>query len=347
MQSEISNESSASDVPGSKRHECVSIVFLQMGGPSDLSQVRPFLKALFSDPMIIQLPVVLKPIQPFLASLIATIRTKGTKEMYTQIGGGSPILEITSKLGKNVEAVLRERKHKVNIAVSMRYSSPRADHAVEQIRKNKSSKIILFPLYPHYSEATTGSSIEDIEKHLSTEEKAKTIIVHDWSTAPFYVDWWVSKIAEKARTLASTELKKTHILFSAHGLPIKYVKNGDPYREKVELATKTIIKELESRGINLSYTLSFQSKVGPVEWLKPYTDEVIENLAVEGMETILVVPLGFVSDHVETLFEIDHLYRELAESVGIKRFERIPVPNADASFAKGLADYIEELMRDA
>ncbi len=327
-----------------RENDSLVVVFLQMGGPKDLSEVKPFLRELFSDPMIIQLPKYLRPFQSVLARLISVIRANGTREMYQQIGGGSPILKITTELAEKVENLLKTRGISATTFVVMRYTFPRAKHVEAQIKQTSPSKLILFPLYPHYSIATSESSFRDIKAHLSSDLWSKTMVVSDWSKAEFYIDWWATELGDKISEISSAELKKTHILFSAHGLPKKYVERGDSYPKRVEEAVTAVIEKLGKKGIVLPHTLSYQSKVGPVEWLKPYTDEVIEELAKAGTQTIIVVPIGFVSDHVETLFEIDIFYKELAYSLGIKRFERIAVPNADSEFAKGLAEYLMEMI---
>ncbi len=253
-------------------------------------------------------------------------------------------MRITVELAEKVEDILQKQGVPTTTFVVMRYTFPRVKHVKARIEQLTPSKLVLFSLYPHHSIATSESSLRDIKDHLKPDLLERTTIVSDWSTAEFYIDWWTTKLIEKIGEMNSKELKKTYLLFSAHGLPKKYIERGDSYPKRVEEAVAAIVAKLTKNGIILPYTLSFQSKVGPVEWLRPYTDEVIEELAKEGIQTIIVIPIGFVSDHVETLFEIDILYKELAHSLGIDRFERIPVPNADPAFAKGLAKYLLEMI---
>ncbi len=325
--------------------QTMGIAFLQMGGPSSLSEVKPFLTELFKDPDLIRFPRLMRPFQPLIARLIAHFRTRGTQEMYSAIGNGSPILGITESFVKKVDDQLRQMGMENHVTTfAMRYTPPRATDAARILADKNVSRLLLFPLYPHFSHSTSGSSFKDMERalqHLGIDVEISKL--EDWSTADFYINWWVRGLKHALEKLPSDQRDHMHVIFSAHGLPKKYISHGDPYHDRVKMAAETIMTVLDEP---LDWTLAFQSRVGPLEWLRPYTDETIEHLAENGIKSILVVPLGFVSDHIETLYEIDILYHDLAKKLGVHSFVRVPVPNDDLNFAKGVARFIQEVLNE-
>jgi ferrochelatase len=318
-----------------KIEQKIGIVFLGMGGPSDLDEVRPFLYNLFSDPDIINLPFLLKPFQKMIAWMIAKFRTPQTKQMYQQIGNGSPIISITANHANLVEEELRSKGINAKCYPCMRYTEPRAKTVVDEIRKEDFTDIVLYPQYPHYANATTGSSFNDFYKHYNLNG-AITHEISDWGMEEVYLNFWVEGI--KNQLLKYTATKNVHLLFSAHALPKRYIDAGEKYPEKVREAVDEIIRRVDASHI--STHLSYQSQAGPVEWTRPYTTDKIKEIAKENPDVLIVVPIGFVSNHVETLYEIDILYADEAKEVGIPEFVRIEVPDADQMYSKQVAEMI-------
>ncbi len=349
----------------------IAVVLLNLGGPDSLQAIRPFLYNLFSDRKIIRLgpPFLQKP----LARLIATLRSAKTKEIYRQIGGKSPILEITAAQAQALETALNEaprewldtitrggcarqpsRSPLFKVYVGMRYWHPFIEDVVDRIAKQGIRKIIGLSLYPQYSVTTSGSSIANLEES-ARRYGIETTMIPSWHTHPLYIAALVDVI-EKAfrsfrdglaadnRSAASSDALVSgdvHILFSAHSLPKKVVEEGDPYVEH----TIGTIKEVE-KNIPITWHLSYQSKSGPVAWLEPSTEEKLEDLARDGIRKVLIVPISFVSDHVETLYEIDILYMNFAGKLGInmKRTESL---NTHPLFIAALRDLVLKALRDA
>ncbi len=322
------------------------VVFLQMGGAKNKEEVKTFLINLFSDPEIIRLPIFLKPFQKLLAQIITKTRIKGTIKMYDEIGGGSPILEITQSFSKKVEQNLIEKGYNVETFIIMRYSQPRAKDTIEKIEKAKCKKIVLFTLYPHYSNATTGSSIKDFFKHINGRLKELEIIqIREWGLEDTYINWWVSQLKATIEKIPAKQRKETHILFSAHSLPKKYVEKGDPYLKQIQTSYQRVTDKIKKEYPEIKTSLSFQSKVGPVEWLKPYTEEKIKEIAKQNPKHLIIVPFGFVSDHLETIYEIDVYYKNISKESGIPNFYRIKTPNDNPTFVEGISKIIEKRVK--
>ena len=318
----------------SKNSPKVAIVLLQMGGPYNQDLIKPFLINLFSDPDIIRLPFFIKPLQGFVARMITRKRLTFVKDNYKLIGGGSPIFKHTVGLAKNIFTSLESMNVDADVTFVMRYSEPRADKVIPILTKRGIKQLILFPLYPHYSGSTTESSFRDLEKNFKSNELMKIDKIIDWSSEPFYIDWWVQQITNELNALQSSN-KQTKIVFSVHGLPKRYIDKGDPYYKSVTTAVESIMTKFP----NLDYILAFQSKVGPIEWLRPYTVDAVNEVSSEDVN-LLFVPLGFVSDHIETLQEIDILYTEQAKELGVKTIKRVKVPNESEQFAQDISNYL-------
>ena len=312
----------------------VAIVLLQMGGPYNQDLIKPFLINLFSDSDIIRLPFFLKPMQGFIARMITRKRLNFVKDNYKLIGGGSPIYQHTSGLAQNIFTNLESLGYDADVTFVMRYSEPRADKIIPILRDRGIEKVVLFPLYPHYSGSTTGSSFKDFMKFYGQNNGSKVVTINDWGLEPFYIDWWVNQIKEELNTLKS-DSKPTKIIFSVHGLPKRYIDKGDPYYESIKSAVDSISKYFP----DIEHTLAFQSKVGPIEWLRPYTVDAVNSVANKDVN-IIFVPLGFVSDHIETLQEIDILYTNQAKDLGVETIKRTSVPNDSDSFARNISNYL-------
>lgn len=328
--------------------EVIGVILLNLGGPDSLHAVRPFLYNLFSDREIIRLgpPVLQKP----LAWIISFFRSKKTKRLYDLIGGKSPILDITKAQAKALEEALNSSlvichsSLSFRTFVGMRYWHPFVEEVVNEINICGVKRIVALNMYPQYSRATTGSSMSRLKKILS-QYPIESLFITSWYNHPLYIDALVDLIKiglksfnSKIRT-PSAELN-IHVLFSAHNLPESLIKEGDPYVRQI-MGT---IEEITKR-INIKWSLSYQSKSGPVKWLEPTTEIMLEKLAKEGNRNILMVPISFVSDHIETLYEIDILYKSIAKKHGIF-LERADSLNTHPLFIEALKDIVLSTLRE-
>lgn len=285
------------------------LMLINMGGPESLDAVRPFLYNLFSDRLIIKLgPSFLqKPI----AALIAALRSNKTKSMYAKIGGGSPIGKITTLQAEKLEASLNtpSAAHSYKVFVAMRYTSPFIEDALQSAVDYGIKQFIALSLYPHYSLATTGSAYAVLRAEVQRLGLSCKYIT-SYPDNELYVAALVETITSK---LLEFNGNCRDILFSAHGLPQYFIDEGDPYVEEI---TKTIEK-IKEQVTGYNYHISYQSRSGPVKWLEPSTETKIHQLSHQGVKNLLIVPISFVSDHIETLYEIDILYKNIAEKNGI------------------------------
>ncbi len=310
--------------------EKTAILLLQMGGPDSLEAVEPFLLNLFSDRDIIRLgPAFL---QPLLARWIARRRAPKVEAQYEKIGGRSPIRELTSAQALALEEKLGQG---FRCLPAMRYWRPSTIEALAAVKKEGISRIFALPLYPHYSRATTGSSFNELRRVLALSGvKFSFSCIESFHIHPLY-------IAALARTLEEgigffPGGQDVTLLFSAHSLPVSFIESGDPYLSQVEETVQLVMEQFP----NYPFHLAFQSKAGPVKWLEPSTEEAIIRLAAEGCRNLLVVPVSFVCDHIETLYEIDVTYAALAREQGIENFHRSPSLNTAPLFIDCLADLV-------
>lgn len=317
----------------------VGVLLLNLGGPDQLEDVRPFLFNLFSDPEIIRLPFPW--LQKPLAWLISTMRARKSQENYRQIGGGSPLRRITEEQALALQDKLQQKGQDAQIYVGMRYWHPFTEEAIARIKRDKIEQLVILPLYPQYSISTSGSSFRLLEKLWQQDSGLNQIqytLIPSWYDRPGYVRAMAGLIAAELDQLPNPD--QVHIFFSAHGVPLSYVEEaGDPYRQEIETCTALTMQALNRPN---PHVLAYQSRVGPVEWLKPYTEDAIQELGAQGIHDLVVVPISFISEHIETLQEIDMEYRELAEASGIHNFRRVPALNAHPGFINDLADLVVE-----
>ncbi|HEY9702659.1 MAG TPA: ferrochelatase [Allocoleopsis sp.] len=317
------------------------VLLLNLGGPDSLEDVGPFLYNLFSDPEIIRLPF--SWLQKPLAWFIATRRQKTSQENYRKIGGGSPLRKITEAQGLELAKALSEDGQNVKIYIGMRYWHPFTEEAIAQIKKDGIEKLVILPLYPQFSISTSGSSFRLLQKLRQEDQQFQQIeytVISSWYNQPKYLQAMAKLIKEQLDKFENPE--QAHIFFSAHGVPESYVKEaGDPYQKEIEECTKLIMKTLNRPN---DYTLAYQSRVGPVEWLKPYTEDAIIELGKQGIKDLVVVPISFVSEHIETLEEIDIEYRELAEEWGIHNFRRVPALDTEPLFIESLKELVNNAL---
>ncbi len=313
----------------------IAVVLFNLGGPDGPAAVKPFLYNLFSDPAIVGLPaIVRRPI----AALIAATREKSAIANYAVMGGGSPIVPETLAQADALEACLRARRpvDQVRVFIAMRYWAPRARKVAETVRAFAPDEVVLAPLYPQYSTTTTESSIAEWRRHYHGSCRE----ICCWFANPGLVEAHASLIEQTWREAGSP---KVRLLFSAHGLPAKVSDSGDPYRWQIEQTCAAIAERL---GANWDWTLCFQSRVGPLQWIGPSTPEAIAQAADEGLG-VLIDPVAFVSEHVETLVELDHDYKELARSLGVEPYLRAPTVSVAPVFIAGLSDAIERALAKA
>lgn len=315
----------------------VGVLLLNLGGPDQLEDVRPFLYNLFSDPEIIRLPF--RWLQKPLAWLISTSRAKRSQENYRQIGGGSPLRRITEQQAQALQEHLRTKGYEAQIYIGMRYWHPFTEEAVARIKRDRPEQLVILPLYPQFSISTSGSSFRLLERLWQDDPVLNQIpytVIPSWYDCPGYIQAMAELIAKELDELEQPQ--QATVFFSAHGVPMSYVEEaGDPYQQEIEDCTALIMKALDRSN---AHVLAYQSRVGPVEWLKPYTEEMIPELAEQGVTDLVVVPISFISEHIETLQEIDMEYRELAEESGIKNFRRVPALNTHPVFIDALADLV-------
>ncbi|GAB2211420.1 hypothetical protein Droror1_Dr00024733 [Drosera rotundifolia] len=325
-------------------NEKVGVLLLNLGGPETLEDVQPFLFNLFADPDIIRLPRLFRFLQKPLAQFISTMRAPKSKEGYASIGGGSPLRQITDAQAEELRKALNAKNIPAKVYVGMRYWHPFTEEAIEQIKRDGITKLVVLPLYPQFSISTSGSSLRLLESIFRDDEylvNMQHTVIPSWYQREGYIKAMVDLIEKELAKFDCPE--EVMMFFSAHGVPLAYVEEaGDPYKAEMEECVDLIMEELEKRGKNNSFTLAYQSRVGPVEWLKPYTDETIVDLGQKGVKSLLAVPISFVSEHIETLEEIDVEYKELALKSGIENWGRVPALGCEPTFISDLADAVIE-----
>ncbi|KAK4264657.1 hypothetical protein QN277_025803 [Acacia crassicarpa] len=322
----------------------IGVLLLNLGGPETLEDVQPFLFNLFADPDIIRLPRLFGFLQKPLAQFVSVARAPKSKEGYASIGGGSPLRRITDAQAEELRKSLWAKNVPAKVYVGMRYWHPFTEEAIEQIKRDGITKLVVLPLYPQFSISTSGSSLRLLESIFREDEylvNMQHTVIPSWYQREGYIKAMANLIENELKGFDNP--KEVVIFFSAHGVPLAYVEEaGDPYKAEMEECVDLIMEELEKRNIANSYTLAYQSRVGPVEWLKPYTDETIIDLGKKGVKSLLAVPISFVSEHIETLEEIDVEYKELALESGIKNWGRVPALGCESTFISDLADAVIE-----
>ncbi len=323
----------------------VGILLLQLGGPQTLAEVAPFLRSLFSDHDLIPLPG--GPIgQRALAWLIGTLRAPRVRGYYRQIGGGSPLRRLTAEQAQNLIAELGRRAGaigsgaiKFRVAVAMRAWHPFTEEALDQLVD--ADALLALPLFPQFSAATTGSSLRELERiREQRSDRRPLAVIEHWHDNPRYLEALASRIRQAVARLSPAAKKHAFILWSAHGLPQSFVERGDPYVRQIEATVTGAMSSLGDLG--LPHRLGYQSRTGPLRWTGPGTDEVLQEEAARGKHAVVMVPVSFVSDHIETLYEIDILFRDKAKDAGFTEYVRSESFNGGADLTAVLADLVEE-----
>jgi protoporphyrin/coproporphyrin ferrochelatase len=333
------------------RRKRIAVVLFQLGGPDNQEAVEPFLYNLFCDPDIINFPGAFLA-RKTLARLISGTRSKTVRQHYAQIGGGSPIRRLTERQRAALQAALGQHLPARTI-VAMRYWHPDTEEALDALESEPYDELVLLPLYPHFSLATTGSSLKEWNRLFALRRRAGSPsnrklavpqgeaeevpvhVIEHFFDHPDYVAAIVERINGVLGQLPKSE--KAHLVFSAHGLPLSLVAKGDPYPQQVQ-TTVQLVRQLGAW--RNAYTLCFQSRVGPQKWLRPSLLETIDQLASSGVKSLLVVPISFVTEHIETLHEINIEAREHARAAGIKSFHVMPALDDSPLLIRALADLV-------
>ncbi|MBN1962023.1 MAG: ferrochelatase [Deltaproteobacteria bacterium] len=324
-----------SQIKNAKR---LCVFLLQLGGPDNYTQIKPFLQNLFDD--ILPGPKFFKT---KLASFIAAYRTPKVIPLYQAIGGGSPIGANTMAQALALEKHLKLLGFDARVLVTMRYSEPRASVALQEARKYWSDATwVVLPLYPHYAFATTRSSINELISQLATQELNRLKIIKAYPTINGFINSVTDNILKTLANIPNRLKDTTALIFSAHGIPLSYVRRGDPYPRQIKQSIKAISDKL---SLPNPIYLCFQSRVGPVSWLKPSTRETIITLGKHGITSVLVIPISFVSEHLETLYELDIELQNLATDVGIKNFYRSPTPATHPNFIAALVELVSSVTK--
>jgi len=309
-----------------------AIILFNLGGPDKLDNVEPFLFNLFNDPAILSLPIFFRfP----LAKLIANRRAPTAKKIYKELGGSSPILKLTKEQAEALELKLNkdDNLYSYKCFVVMRCWHPRAENVIKEVINYDPDEVILMPLYPQYSAATSGSSIKEWNDIcLKNNYKVKTSTICCYPTDTNFVEAHKKEILKKIK-----DLKNFKLIFSAHGLPEKNIKKGDPYQWQVEQSVDKIVNSLNINS--LDWILSYQSRVGPLKWIGPSTEDIIVENSKLGKHIVLV-PIAFVSEHSETLVELDIEYKELAGKNGCKNYSRVPALGTNENYIKAMSNLI-------
>ena len=316
-----------------KPSEKTAVVLFNLGGPDGPEAVKPFLRNLFSDPAIISVP---NPLRALLAWRISSKRAPIAQEIYKEIGGGSPILANTEAQARALQTKLGDN---ARVFIAMRYWHPMSDATAAAVKDWGPDRVVLIPLYPQYSTTTTASSM--IDWHRAARKAgldAPTKVVCCYPREPGFIAAMAARSKPKVDEARQADPAKLRVMFSAHGLPKRVSARGDPYQWQVEQSAAAIAKALELADDE--WVVCYQSRVGPLQWIGPSTDDEIERAGADGV-AVVVVPLSFVSEHSETLVELDIEYGKLARDAGVSTYLRVPTVDDEATFIEGLSRLVE------
>ncbi len=315
-----------------------AVVLLNLGGPDSLESVQPFLYNLFRDPDIFNIPFG----QRLFARVISRRRAPKVIARYRHVGGNSPINMWTERQREMLEVSLGKDVDGVSVYTAMRYWHPLVQKVAKALMEESCDRIVLLPLYPHYSITTTGSAFNEWQRCYSGDPAAVKRI-SSYHEHPGYIAAINDRIDETLGRFPDAIRPEVHILFSAHGIPERLVKKGDPYSGQIQ---KTVSAVMSARRFSHPHHVGFQSRVGPVKWLSPSTQEMIRSLADDRGKHLLVVPISFVSDHIETLYELDVEYRQVAAAAGIENYHVMKGLNDSRTFVDALREIVLKALRD-
>ncbi|HZR33580.1 MAG TPA: ferrochelatase [Terriglobales bacterium] len=310
----------------------VGVVLFQLGGPDSLEAIEPFLYNLFCDPDIIDFPFA-RVGRKALARVISATRAKKVRHHYSVIGGGSPIRRFTELQAQALEEALARNGITAKCVAAMRYWHPFTSEAIRTLEAAGVDEVVLLPLYPQYSSTTTGSSLKEWRRLFRSNIPVYTI--QDFYRNQLYQDALIERVEEALARFVDPE--QPELVFSAHGVPLAVIEGGDPYQQQIE---ETVRLVMQRGGWRNRHRLCYQSKVGASKWLQPSLRGTVRQLAADGVRHICVIPVSFVSDHVETLGEIDHEARAEAMKAGIEQFEMTAGLNDSPKFIAGLRELV-------
>ncbi len=311
----------------------VAVVLFQLGGPDSLAAVEPFLVNLFSDPDIIDFPFA-RLARPTLARLVARHRAGKVRHHYEEIGGGSPIRTLTELQARALQQQLQSSLN-ARVWVALRYWHPLTEEVAREVAAARPDELVLLPLYPQYSRVTTGSSLNEWKRQASRLGEIPAQVVREFYSHPLYLDALVENISQSLARFPSGD--SVAMVFSAHGVPMSVIEAGDPYSQQTEETVELVMRR--GRWPH-PHVLCYQSRVGPGRWTEPTLHATLENLRAGGATRVLVVPISFVTEHIETLHEIDIEAREQAAKLGFQQFEMMPALNDSPTFIHCLADLV-------
>jgi protoporphyrin/coproporphyrin ferrochelatase len=321
--------------------ERIGILLLNLGGPDSPEAIKPFLRNLFADRDIIRLPGG-RLGQALIGRMIVRSRLSSARMRYGLIGGKSPLLELTTAQATALERVLIDDFGiDAMVRPAMRYWHPFVPEALDQMEREGIRRIVAVSLYPHYSLASTGSVLKELERNLGRQFQGRfeTTVIDRWPALPGYLDVLAARIDRAFATIPAERRDGATLLFSAHGLPMSIIEQGDPYVDDIQTTIDGVVGRLTAAH---EWRLSYQSRVGPKEWLGPTTPDTLRALASRGQTDVVIVPISFVTDHLETLVEIDREFAELADELGFRTFIRTDALNDDPGLMGALAGLIRE-----
>ncbi|MCG3205344.1 MAG: Ferrochelatase [Elusimicrobia bacterium] len=312
-----------------------AILFLNLGGPATQNDVRPFLFRLFEDPEIIRIPFT--PLRKGVAWVLSLARDKESQAMYQKIGGGSPIRRLTENQAMRTENLLKKKGFDTIVQTAFTCSDPLVEDVVKDLSDQGVENFLSFPLYPQYSLTTTKGALNRTRAAVKRfSPQAKLIEICSWHLHPLFLQSHSELIRQSIATMPDPKEEHIHLVFSAHSIPEKLVtESGDPYQQQMEETVRGVLEALKWKG---PWTLSWQSKLGPLKWIGPSTKETLIQLGAKGVKQILVVPIAFVTDHIETLYELDQELSQVASESGIQTYKRVPGLNSHPTFIEALAD---------
>ncbi len=315
------------------------VVVAQLGGPERLTDVEPFIRSIFDDPRLVPLPGGSRT-RSTVSTLVARVRAPRVRSHYEAIGGGSPIASTTRDQAAALEGELTTRGHDVVVAVAHRHGHPDSGAAVETLLAAGVDRVVMLPLFPQYSGATTGSSEAELRRVLADRGADLPLrVIRSWCEHPGYLAAQAQLVEEMLSERSDRESDRTLVVFSAHGLPQRIVDRGDPYPEEVEATVDGVTRRLRRP---VDHLIAYQSRAGPIRWMGPDVREVVATAAAGGPTWLGVVPISFVSEHVETSYELDIELKAHAEVAGIREFHRSRCLDSDPIVGPMLADIVEE-----
>lgn len=313
------------------------VILLNMGGPNSKDDVLPYLMNIFRDPGIIDLPLGFL-VRPWLSKIIAQKRAPVSIKRYNSIGGKTPLNEITAAQAQLIEKLLEERGVSASVTTGMRYWNPFSEEAIEQLDAEGVEKVVALSMYPQYCKATSHSSLKEVKKLWKRRYSDLDLLeVKSWHDLPEYIEFLSSRIVEAFQQPSQFSSSESAVIFAAHSIPLKLADSGDPYKKMIEETYQMVVSKLPD---HYNCHLGWQSAFGPAKWLKPVTDTIVEKLASEGVRRLIVAPLGFAAENIETLWDMDIDLKRISEEAGIVEFKRISCPNVDEGVMSGLTRLI-------